>query len=77
MRVLLPVGVDANDQNLLQGAPFYNAFYKRGKSIGKIPRRLEGAEIFAVLSSPSHVARLLEFLFSVDSFCCGDDAIGF
>jgi len=52
-------------------------FYKRGKSIGKIPRRLEGAEVFAVLSSPSHVARLLEFLFSVDSFCCGDDAIGF
>jgi hypothetical protein len=52
-------------------------FYKRGKSIGKIPRRLEGAEIFAVLSSPSHVARLLRFLFSVDSFCCGDDAIGF
>jgi hypothetical protein len=34
-------------------------FYKRGKSIGKLLRRLEGAEIFAVLSSPSHVARLL------------------
>jgi len=30
--------------------------------------------MFAVLSSPSHVARLLGFLFSVDSFCCGDDA---
>jgi hypothetical protein len=52
-------------------------FYKRGKSIGTILRRLEGAEIFAALSSPSHVARLLGFLFSVDSFCCGDDAIGF
>jgi hypothetical protein len=24
--VLFPVGVDAHDQNLLEGAPFYNAF---------------------------------------------------
>jgi hypothetical protein len=53
-----------------------NPFYKRGKSIERIPRRLEGAEVFAVLSSPAHVARLLRFLFSVDSLCCGDDAGG-
>jgi hypothetical protein len=30
MRVLLVVGGDANDQNLLQGAPFYNAFLGTG-----------------------------------------------
>ena len=29
-RVLLSVGVDASDQNLLQGAPFYNAWPKMG-----------------------------------------------
>ena len=32
--------------------------------------------MFAALSSPSHLVRLLGFLFFVDSFCCGDDAIG-
>jgi hypothetical protein len=53
-----------------------SAFYKRGKSRQKFPRRLEEAKMFAMLSSPAHVARLFRFLPSVDSFCCGDDAIG-
>jgi len=56
-------------------------FYERGKSRQKFPPRLEKAKMFAMLSSPSHVARLLRFFFPVDSFCCslccGDDAIGF
>src|ERR1700676_123308 len=35
MRVLLSVGVDANDQNLLQRAPFYIASSSR--NLGRIP----------------------------------------
>src|SRR5215510_7666960 len=62
--------------------PFYRtsavmSFYERGKSRQKLPPRLEGAKMFAMLSSPSDLVRLLRFFFSVDSFCCGDDAIGF
>jgi hypothetical protein len=33
--------------------------------------------MFAVLSSPFHVERLWGFLFSVDSFCGRDGALGF
>src|SRR5579864_636860 len=36
MRVLLVVGGDANDQNLLQRAPFYNAFFKSYQPFLKI-----------------------------------------
>ena len=36
-------------------------FYKRGKSREKVPRRLEGAKIFAMLSSPCNVERLWGF----------------
>jgi hypothetical protein len=34
MRVLLVVGGDANDQNLLQRAPFYNAFLRTYTGLG-------------------------------------------
>ena len=51
-------------------------FYKGEVSREKFPRRLEGAEMFAALSSPCH-ARVWGFLFSLDSFCLRDDAFGF
>ena len=52
-------------------------FYKRDKSREKLPRRLEGAKIFAMLSSPRNVGRLWGFSFLVDSFCGRDGAFGF
>src|SRR5262249_32215301 len=52
-------------------------FYERGKSREKVPRRLEEARIFDVLSSPRNVGRLWGFWFLVDSFCGRDGASGF
>src|SRR5262245_38522509 len=51
-------------------------FYERGKSRETLPRRLEGAKIFAVLSSLPNVGRLWGFWFLVDSFCGRDGAFG-
>ena len=52
-------------------------FSIKGESREKTPRRLEGAKIFARLSSPCNVERLLGFSFFAKSCCCRDDAFGF